>query len=92
MFCQLFKEYIVFDNSNRFVLLNIFFFLILRYPPPCLLLVIVFLRKTSILKVILSDTFHQNLSFTFVLLQLLLLSNVAAENPGPENKVSDLTC
>jgi hypothetical protein len=30
----------------------------------------------------------KNLSFTFFLLQLLLLSN---ENPGPDNKVGDLT-
>jgi hypothetical protein len=57
---------------------------------------IVLLQKTiqtlpSILKVIFIDPFEQNLSFTFFLLQLLLLSNDVAENPGPDNKVGDLT-
>jgi hypothetical protein len=36
------------------------------------------------------EPFEQNLSFSFFLLQLLLLSNDVAENPGPDNKVSDL--
>jgi hypothetical protein len=43
------------------------------------------------LKVIFIDPFEQNPSFTFFLLQLLLLSNDVAENPGPDNKVGDLT-
>jgi hypothetical protein len=47
--------------------------------------------NNSILKVIFIDPFEQNLSFTFFLLQLLLLSNDVAENPGPDNKVGDLT-
>jgi hypothetical protein len=40
--------------------------------------------------VIFIDPFEQNLSFTFFLLQLILLSNDVAENPGPDNKVGDL--
>ena len=34
--------------------------------------------------------FYQNITFTLFLLQLLLLSNDIAENPGPENKVSEI--
>ena len=68
----------------------------LRFLPYYFLLLIVFFQKTiqtlpSILKVIFIDPFEQNLSFTFFLLQLLLLSNDVAENPGPDNKVGDLT-
>jgi hypothetical protein len=52
----------------------------LRFLPYYFLLLIVFFQKTiqtlpSILKVIFIDPFEQNLSFTFFLLQLLLLSN-----------------
>ena len=65
----------------------------LRFLPHYFLLLIVFFQKTiqtlpSILKVIFIDPFEQNLSFTFFLLQLLLISNDVAENPGPDNKVS----
>ena len=34
--------------------------------------------------------FYQNISFTLLLLQLLLLGNDVAENPGPEIKVGDV--
>jgi hypothetical protein len=34
--------------------------------------------------------FYQNISFTLLLLQLLLLGNDVAENPGPETKVGEV--
>ena len=35
--------------------------------------------------------FYQNISFTLLLLQLLLLGNDVAENPGPETKVGEVS-
>jgi hypothetical protein len=34
---------------------------------------------------------NQNISFTLLLLQLLLLGNDVAENPGPETKVGEVS-
>lgn len=73
-----------------------FLFKSLRLLPYFVLLLIALLQKIiqtlpSLLKVIFRDPFKQNLSFTLFLLQLLLLSNDVAENPGPDKKVSDLT-
>ena len=36
------------------------------------------------------SSFYQNISFTLFLLQLLLLSNDVAENPGPDTDVHDI--
>ena len=63
----------------------------LRFLPYYFLLLVVLLQKTIqtlpyILKVIFIDQFEQNLSFTFFLLQLLLLSNDVAENPHQTTK------
>jgi hypothetical protein len=35
--------------------------------------------------------FYQNISFTLLLLQLLLLGNDVAESPGPETKVGEVS-